>query len=73
MKTLFTTLRVSLPSIMYPSSSSGRQPSALIRLLVKVIEPAIGGAIDGEGMSFVNGAPWNTQDAVAERTEAVAP
>ena len=27
----------------------------------------------GEGMSFVNGAPWNTQDAVAERTEAVSP
>jgi len=26
-----------------------------------------------EGMSFVNGAPWNTQDAVAERTETVAP
>ena len=26
-----------------------------------------------EGMSFVNGAPWNTQDAVAERTEAVSP
>jgi hypothetical protein len=26
-----------------------------------------------EGMSFVNGAPWSTQDAVAERTEAVAP
>src|ERR1035441_10331065 len=25
------------------------------------------------GMSFVNGAPWNTQDAVAERTEAVSP
>jgi hypothetical protein len=24
-------------------------------------------------MSFVNGAPWNTQDAVAERTEVVAP
>jgi len=26
-----------------------------------------------EGMSFVNGAPWNTQDAVAERTEAMSP
>jgi len=26
-----------------------------------------------EGMSFVNGAPWSTQDAVAERTEAVSP
>jgi hypothetical protein len=26
-----------------------------------------------EGMSFVNGAPWNTQDAIAERTEAVSP
>ncbi len=25
------------------------------------------------GMSFVNGAPWNAQDAVAERTEAVSP
>jgi len=25
-----------------------------------------------EGMSVVNGAPWNTQDAVAERTEAVS-
>ena len=27
----------------------------------------------GEGMRFVNGAPWNTQDAVAERTETVSP
>jgi len=26
-----------------------------------------------EGMSFVSGAPWNTQDAVAERTETVSP
>ena len=26
-----------------------------------------------EGMSFVTGAPWNTQDAVAGRTEAVLP
>ena len=26
-----------------------------------------------EGMSFVTGAPWNTQDAIAERTEAVSP
>ena len=26
-----------------------------------------------EGMSFVTGAPWNTQDAVAERTETVSP
>jgi len=26
-----------------------------------------------EGMSIVNGAPWHTQDAVAERTEAVSP
>ena len=27
----------------------------------------------GEGMSFVNGAPWHTQDAVAERTETGSP
>jgi hypothetical protein len=26
-----------------------------------------------EGMCFVNGAPWNTQDAVAGRTETVSP
>ena len=26
-----------------------------------------------EGMRFVTGAPWNTQDAVAERTETVSP
>jgi hypothetical protein len=26
-----------------------------------------------EGMSFVTGAPWNTQDAVAERTESMSP
>ena len=26
-----------------------------------------------EGMSFVTGAPWNTQDTVAKRTEAVSP
>ena len=27
----------------------------------------------GEGMGIVTGAPWHTQDAVAERTEAVSP
>ena len=26
-----------------------------------------------EGMRFVTGAPWDTQDAVAERTGTVAP
>ena len=26
-----------------------------------------------EGMSFVSGAPWNTQDAVAERAETRSP
>src|ERR1035441_6556437 len=39
-------------------ASPSRNPSA---------SPTVG------GMSFVNGAPWNTQDAVAERTEAVSP
>jgi len=29
--------------------------------------------VNPEGMSFVTGAAWNTQDAVAERTEAVSP
>jgi hypothetical protein len=29
--------------------------------------------IYGEGMGIVSGAPWHTQDAVAERTEAVSP
>ena len=41
-----------------PFASPSRNPSA---------SPTVG------GMSFVNGAPWNTQDAVAERTEAESP
>ena len=29
--------------------------------------------IPGEGMGIVTGAPWHTQDAVAERTGTMSP
>ena len=39
----------------------------------KGVRPSLHFRVFREGMSFVTGAPWNTQDAVAERTEAVSP
>ncbi len=63
------------------SNQEGRRTDALsfgVQVTPKIIPPAALRALRPfrvfrEGMSFVNGAPWNTQDAVAERTERVSP
>jgi hypothetical protein len=57
------------PLLLQPCTRLSREPHRSLAVV-----PLIGDKrYYGEGMGIVTGAPWHTQDAVAERTEAVSP